>query len=73
MQGGAFLKMLLGFEDGKKVPPYRLGHFFIAIDVSHFIEVESFRKNAGDILRELRNSKKAPGESRIYTAGGEGI
>ncbi len=69
LQGGAFLKMLLGFEDGKKVPPYRLGHFFIAIDVSHFIEVESFRKNAGDILRELRNSKKAPGESRIYTAG----
>lgn len=68
LQGGAFLKMLLGLENGKKVP-HRLGHFFMAIDISHFIEVESFRKTTGDILRELRNSRKAPGESRIYTAG----
>lgn len=68
LQGGAFLKMLLGLENGKKVP-HRLGHFFMAIDISHFIEVESFRKTAGDILRELRSSRKAPGKSRIYTAG----
>ena len=30
---------------------------------------ESFKKTAGDILRELRASKKAPGHDRIYTAG----
>ena len=29
----------------------------------------TFRKIAGDILRALRNSKKAPGQDRIYTAG----
>ncbi len=68
LQGGAFLKMLLGFEDGEKVP-YKLGHFFMAIDISQFTDVESFKKHTGDILRELRSSKKAPGESRIYTAG----
>lgn len=68
LQGGSFLKGLLGFEDGKKVP-YHLGHFFIAINIEHFTELESFKKTTGDILRDLRNSKKAPGENRIYTAG----
>ena len=28
-----------------------------------------FRKTAGDICRALRNSQKAPGCDRIYTAG----
>ena len=30
---------------------------------------EAFKKTAGDILRALRNSEKAPGQERIYTAG----
>ncbi|NLA25614.1 MAG: Ldh family oxidoreductase [Bacteroidales bacterium] len=68
LQGGAFMQMLTGFENGKKVP-YRLGHFFIAIDVSHFTDVDEFKKTTGDILRELRNSTKMPGAERIYTAG----
>ena len=68
LQGGAFLKGLLGFENGRKVP-YRLGHFFMAVDISHFTEVDEFKKTAGDILRELRASRKAPGASHIYTAG----
>lgn len=68
LQGGNFLKMLLGFENGKKVP-YHLGHFFIAIDVSAFIELEQFKKTSGNILRALRSSRKAPGHDKIYTAG----
>ncbi len=62
------MKMLSGFENGKKVP-YKLGHFFIAINISHFTELEEFKKITGDILRQLRNSKKMPGAERIYTAG----
>lgn len=68
LQGGSFLKGLLGFENGKKVP-YHLGHFFIAINIEHFTDLENFKRTTGDILRDLRNSKKAPGENRIYTAG----
>ncbi len=69
LQGGAFLKGLLGFnEDGSK-SPYHLGHFFMAIDINAFTEVESFKKTSGDILRDLRASKKAPGQEKIYTAG----
>ena len=55
-------------KKGKKIP-YPLGHFFIAIDVAHFAPLPSFKKIAGHILRQLRASKKAPGEKRIYTAG----
>lgn len=68
LQAGSYLKMLTGFEKGKKVP-YRLGHFFIAINISHFIEPRQFKKTAGNILREIRASKKMPGQDRIYTAG----
>ena len=68
LQGGSFLRMLSGVQDGKKVP-CPLGHFFIAINIAHFIDVVSFSQTAGDILRELRASRKMPGQPRIYTAG----
>ncbi len=68
LQQGAYLKMLMGMKDGKKIP-FSLGHFFIAIDISSFTEPADFKKTTGDILRELRNSKKMPGQDRIYTAG----
>jgi LDH2 family malate/lactate/ureidoglycolate dehydrogenase len=68
LQGGKFLKILSGIENGKQ-GPINLGHFFIAINISNFIELESFKKTTGDILRTLRASKKAPGAERIYTAG----
>lgn len=69
LQAGSFLKMLSGKdEEGNKIP-YPLGHFFIAIDTEAFMGAESFRKTAGEILRQLRASKKAPGQERIFTAG----
>lgn len=68
LQGGAFLKMLSGIKEGEKVP-YRLGHFFLAINISHFTGLDSFKRTVGEILRTLRSSKKMPGQKRIYTAG----
>ena len=69
LQGGAFLKALNGFDsDGKRIP-YPLGHFFIAIDTQAFLGLDVFKKIAGSIMRELRNSEVAPGAERIYTAG----
>ena len=69
LQGGSFMKALLGFnEDGSK-RPYHLGHFFFAVDPEAFCGLEVFKKTCGDILRGLRASSKAPGQDRIYTAG----
>lgn len=69
LQGGSFLKGLLGFSPEGKQQPYHLGHFFMAINISEFTDLASFKKTTGDILRALRASKKAPGQKRIYTAG----
>jgi len=68
LQNGKYLKMLSGVE-GDKPAPMNLGHFFIAINISAFIEFEIFKKITGEILRNLRASKKVPCEERIYTAG----
>ena len=68
LQQGAFMKMLNGSFDGKKVP-YPVGHFFIVIDISAFTDPADFKKTTGKILRDLRASRKIPGQTRIYTAG----
>lgn len=68
-QQGSFLKALSGFDkDGKNIP-YPLGHFFIAIDPAKFMGAQVFKSITGAICRDLRNSKKAPGEDKIFTAG----
>lgn len=69
LQQGAFLKQLSGLDGNGKSRPYRIGHFFMAISIEHFCDLAAFRKTTGDILRELRASQKAPGETRIYTPG----
>ena len=69
LQQGQFLKALNGVGAGGEAAPYRLGHFFAAIDVSAFVELDKFKFTAGEILRELRASAKMPGRDRIYTAG----
>ncbi|MGI5874603.1 MAG: Ldh family oxidoreductase [Bacillota bacterium] len=69
LQAGNYMKMLSGIgENGEKVP-YHLGHFFMAIDTNAFEGADVFKKTAGDILRQLRNSRTAPGCDKIYTAG----
>ncbi len=60
LQQGFFLRALNGVN---------LGHFFIAIDVEAFTELDDFKHTTGSILRELRSAHKAPDEPRIYTAG----
>jgi L-2-hydroxycarboxylate dehydrogenase (NAD+) len=69
LQQGAFMKQLLGFDSEGNRAPYCLGHFFMAIDIESFTELDAFKKTTGDILRALRDSRKAPGAERIYTCG----
>lgn len=41
----------------------------MALNIESFVDLEDFKRTTGSILRELRASRKAPGEARIYTAG----
>lgn len=69
LQDGNYGKALNGVDENGQKCMYHLGHFFIAIDTNHFLGEDICRKKAGDILRSMRASKKAPGAERIYTAG----
>ncbi|MFR5875876.1 MAG: Ldh family oxidoreductase [Eubacterium sp.] len=69
LQDGWYGKALNGKDEDGNIRPYHLGHFFIAIDTNHFLGEELTRQKAGEIARSVRNSTKAPGCDRIYTAG----
>ena len=69
LSGGEFMKALSGVSAEGKPQMYHLGHFFFVVDPEAFMGRDEFKKIAGDICRNLRASKKAPGEDRIYTAG----
>ncbi len=66
---GAFLKQLGGKDGQGRDVPIPLGHFFLAVDIECFTDLDDFKKTTGDILRVLRASTKAPGKNRIYTCG----
>lgn len=69
LQDGSFLKMLNGKDSDGKDIPYPLGHFFIAINPDFFMGKKVFKAVTTEILHQLRNSRKAPGHDRIFTAG----
>ena len=69
LQDGNYGKALDGKDENGNKIPYHLGHFFIAIDTNHFLGEDLCRKKAGEIIRTVRNSKKAPGAERIFSAG----
>lgn len=66
---GAFLRDLMGYAPDGTRRPYMVGHFFLAIDIEHFIPLEVSRRITGQIMRDLQNSRKEPGRDRIYVAG----
>ncbi len=67
--GGAYMKDLLGVSADGFPRPYMLGHFFLAIDVAHFLPLEEARRITGGIMRSLQASRKEPGQEHIYVAG----
>ena len=68
LQDGIFLRDTAGIEEnGQK--RLKVGHFFLAINIGNFLPVTRFKEVAGNIMRELRSSKLAPGKNKIFTAG----
>lgn len=68
-QNGTFLWGLTDTDAQGNAQFLRIGHFFLAIDIQHFIPPPDFKCITGDMMRELRSSPKSPGQGRIYTAG----
>ena len=68
-QNGAYLSMLHDTDHAGNPQFLRIGHFFLALNVEHFIALEDFKHITGSMMRELRASRKGTDEGRIYTAG----
>ena len=64
-----FMKALMGVDSDGGPAAIELGHFFMAIKVECFVGLEEFKRQVGEICRQLRASRKAPGAERIYTPG----
>lgn len=69
LQNGSYLTQLLGSDTAGKPAPYRLGHFFLAINIEFFTELDSFKATVTEILKTMQNSKLFPGKEKIYVSG----
>jgi L-2-hydroxycarboxylate dehydrogenase (NAD+) len=68
-QNGAYLSMLHDTDHEGNQQFLRIGHFFLAIDIEHFIPLDDFKHITGNMMRELRASRKGSTQGHIYTAG----
>lgn len=69
LQSGAFLSALSGLDESGHSTRFQSGHFFMAMNIENFVPLPVFKRNVGNLLRELRATRIAPGEDRILTAG----
>ncbi|KAL3803661.1 hypothetical protein HJC23_003715 [Cyclotella cryptica] len=71
LQSGPWGEDICGIDRATGKPkPMPLGHFFLAIDIEKICPLDEFKKNAGEFLQALRESRKSPtGPGRIWTAG----
>lgn len=69
LQNGSFLKGLHGTDENGKPAPYRLGHFFLAINIDFFTDLADFKTTATEILSQIKASRLAPNRKNIFVAG----
>ena len=53
---GDAMSEIKGHYEGLKNKPYNLGHLFLAIDPSHFIDIKTFKRKVSSIRTELQES-----------------
>jgi LDH2 family malate/lactate/ureidoglycolate dehydrogenase len=68
--------VLSGATFGSTMPPMANpalsqghGHFFLALDIAHFIPLAEFRRGMAQMVAEQRNAPLAKGVDRIYLPG----
>ena len=49
--------------------PANVGHWFMAINVEAFLPVNELKSRMDTLIKELKESRKAPGQQRIYIPG----
>lgn len=67
LSGGAFGEELP--RAGDAAEPGKVSHFFGAVRIDGFRDPAAFKDDMDALLREHKDSEKAPGHDRIYVAG----
>ena len=55
-QSGSFMWQLSGFYEGGPKKPYNIGHFFLCLDPSAFVDIKTFRQNVANVMKELKTA-----------------
>jgi len=69
LSGAAFADMVYPKDEEGKPLPANLGHFFGAMRVDYFRDIDEFKTDMDTLIRKLKDSSKAHGQSRIYIHG----
>ncbi|HXZ34730.1 MAG TPA: Ldh family oxidoreductase [Thermodesulfobacteriota bacterium] len=69
LSGSGYLNLLYPKTPDGKPLPSKVAHFFGALRVDYFRPVQEFKKDMDDLIRRLRNSAKAEGQTRIFIHG----
>lgn len=67
LSGAAYGTRLGDLTDGPL--PGKDGHFMMALNVSAFTDLSVFKRQMDEVIGELRNCKKSPDSSGIYSPG----
>jgi LDH2 family malate/lactate/ureidoglycolate dehydrogenase len=54
---------------GDLAVPYNCAHFFVAIHVPHFRDIQEFKSAADSLAERVRGSRRAPGVERVFSPG----
>lgn len=69
LQGGAFMQSLQKINQNGEQFLQGPGHFFLALNIENFIDIEVCKGIVSEIMEKLRNSQKMPNQNKIYVAG----
>jgi|TARA_B100001971_G_scaffold118402_1_gene109063 LDH2 family malate/lactate/ureidoglycolate dehydrogenase len=68
LSGAAFGSFVYPSKDGKQSPG-NVGHFFGALSIEAFRPLDEFKRTMDEMIRDLKETPKVPGQERIYIHG----
>ena len=68
LSGGAYADIVNMKKDGKPAPA-NVSHFFMALKIENFIDMDTFTTKMDDLIDRLKNSAKAKNQERIFIHG----
>ncbi len=69
LSGGAYGDMVDSKGPNGEKQPAEVAHFFMALNIENFVEMEVFKEKMDDFIDRLKESSKAEGASRIFIHG----